>query len=336
MEEKITLIIILHNRHINLDRLLDYYRDEKCNIIIADSSKEQHLFKTKLPLTVQYIYTPGLSYTQKVEHVLGEVTTAYTALCADDDFTVPGGLYACASFLESNHDYSAAQGTILRYYKDTIDGNIRIDLLYDGDHSLTSTDARERIQKLFHPYKSLLYALHRTAVLQDAFNNAGKAFRNLYLNEYLTSIVPVLKGKTKDLPVLFQVREHAETSDDKTAENLDIILKDKKYHEELVNFLDHIVEKGAGSVNIDKGQLKELVHKTLADYGRKIESFKTIPVGFKKKVGKFILKVPFLGKKYVDNRRYKESMASLEKKITGKDLEHIALISTLLKKYRNL
>ena len=335
MKDQITLIIILHNRHANLDRLLEYYSGQYFSIIIADSSSEEHVFVKERKPYVKYSYTPGLTYTQKVEIILQQVTTDYVALCADDDFIIAEGLFECAAFLNDNPGYCVAQGVILKYYQNTIGKKLRYDMVYKGDHSLSSENAVQRMENLFNPYKSLLYALHRTPVLKEAFQNAGAALKNLYLNEYLTSIIPIFKGKSKDLTCLYQVREYAEASDDKTAENIDVVLHAEKYKIELQLFLDHLAGKIDDSAGLDKNALKAFILKELNNYASQIESFKKAKTGFKKRIGYVVGAIPFVGKQYVQNNRYKQSIMDLRKYLTKKDFVELDNIEKILKQYKS-
>lgn len=333
MKYEVSLIIILHNRHINLERLLEFYDDFDFPIIIADSSIEKHLFRKQLKSTIIYKYIPGFSYTQKIEKILYEISTPYIALCADDDFIIHKGLLECVSFLNDNRDFSSAQGLILRYYKNTIKNKIRFDMLYQGDYSLNDVNPAKRLEKLFNPYKSLLYAVHRTEILKLAFDNAGATFKNLYLNEYLTSIIPVLKGKHKDLTCLYQVREYSEISDDKKVDNLDVILNSENYRIEFLNFLDHLLDKSDNFEGLCRESLKKIIIKSLINYAKELESFKRIKGSFKKQVGEFISYIPFVGMTYVQNRRYKKSVESLKKHVNISELNYLKLIGVLLKKY---
>ena len=330
MKDKVTLIIILHNRHANLDRLLEFYRDFDFPIVIADSSEKAHSFSEKKDL-VKYIYTPGITYTQKIELAVNQISTPYVALCADDDFVIPEGLFECVSFLDQHDDYSTAQGLILRYYKDTIKHQVRFDLLYKGDYSLHSDKPTERLERLFNPYKSLLYAVHRTSVLQEVFKDAGYAFTNLYLNEYLASIGPVLLGKTMDLPALYQVREHSDSSDDKTAINLDIIVKDEKYTQELSCFIKHLCEIRPGEIKLDRKTLREKILSILKEYTLVIEEYRSLNIPFKKKIGKLVMAVPYIGAHYVRKKRYEESMKNIQGYLGEGDFKTLKQIEVLLK-----
>ena len=331
MKDIVTLVIILHNRHRNVDRLLEYYEDFESPIIIADSSAEPHSFeKTRHNLT--YLYTPGITYTQKIEQTIDKVFTPYISLCADDDFIIPDGLYNCIKFLEENKDYSVAQGLILNYYKYTIKQKLRFGLLYKNNHSLPMDKPFERLQKIFTPYKSLLYAVHRTSILKTSFKHAEKNIKNLYLNEYLISIMSILLGKSKDLPFLYQVREYADNSDDKSADNLEVMIGDNKYNKELMLFQDVLINNSQ-SVTLDKEELKKKIREAMETYARQLESFKNSGIPLRKKIGKIIALLPFFGKEYVERNRFNESIKELKTVLTDKDFEELKKIEILLKKY---
>ncbi len=331
MKELITLIIILHNRHKNIERLLEYYKDFDSPIIIADSSKEPHIFKN-MRNNLRYLYTPGITYTQKLEQTLTKVFTPYISLCADDDFIITQGLYKCVDFLEENKDYSASQGQILSYYKYSINQKLRFGVLYKGDYSLFMNTPLDRLQKIFNPYKSLLYAVHKTSILKIAFRQAGKSISNLYLNEYLISIMPVLLGKIKDMPFLYQVREYADNSDDKLADNLDLMLENNKYEKELSFFQDLLINNLPSGFETDKNQLRNGLLKAMESYSEQLKSFKNPRITLRKKIGKLIWHIPFLGEKYVEINRFKESQKELKRLLSEKDFSELEKIETLLKK----
>ena len=333
MENQITLIIILHNRHPNLDRLLEFYNNFTDPVIVADSSVQKHVFAKETKSNVTYLYMPGTTYTQKIELVLNKVGTPYVALCADDDFIIERGLYSCLDFLNSNTDYSSAQGIIVKYYKNTIGGDVRFDMLYQGDHSLTSADPAKRLSQLFTPYKSHLYAVHRVTVLKAAFANAGTAFTNLYLNEYVASIVPVLMGKHKDLDVLYQVREHADISDDKVADNLDSIIANSVYKAEFTSFLDHMLNKSTGFVNMSREQLRKMLVSVLDGYVDQLKAFKKMKTPLIKRAGLIIEKIPIVGKSLLQNNRHKQSRLSVKKNLSETDHRELEKITCVLNKY---
>ena len=332
MKNAVTLVIILHNRHQNLDRLLEYYAGFESPSVIADSSKEEHFF-SKRQANLTYLYTPNLTYTQKIERLLDAVITPYIVMNADDDFIVPAGLYDCVGFLNTNESYSAAQGMILKYYKNTVEKKVRFGLLYKGDFSLNMDDPMERLQNLFHPYKSLLYAVHRTNILRACYQNAGKGIRNLYLNEYLVSVGTVLRGKIKDMPSLYQVREYAEDSDDKMAHNLDVILSREEYKPELQFFLNNLVANYAGTSKRETAFIKQEIEESLTKYAAMIDTFRRPKPSLKKRIGLLVKLIPFFGKKWIEMSRRRETKQELDNFLLSEYNQELGKIERLLRQF---
>ena len=335
MIEKVTLVLILHNRHKNLDRLLEYYKDCDLPIMIADSSKEKHIFNNKRNNWIHH-YLPGLSFTQKIEVVSKTVTTPYVVMCADDDFILPESLQQCVLFLEQNKDYSIAQGWSIRYYKESISaGRVSYGLLYDFSKSIEATEPINRLLAMFRNYRSVLYAVFTTNVLQQSFAGAGEQIKNLYLNEYITAFLPILCGKYKELPILYQVREFAEDSDDKTAINLDTILGEPSYKTELHNFKSFILTKLIGLTNLTTDKAKEVLNETLISFSAHLEANRNQKISFKKRIGKLISFVPFIGKTIIIKNREKERTKQLETVVKlPSDKEELERISKLLIKFQ--
>jgi glycosyltransferase domain-containing protein len=328
-----SLIIILHNRHRNLDRLLDYYENYNFPIFIADSSRESHHFLKEIKDSVEYSYTPLLTYTQKVEHILSRITTRYTALCADDDFMFAEGINECLGFLDKNPDYVVAQGNIIKYYPDLVRASVRFDTLYPFTPSADQDDILERLSSLFNPYKSLLYAVHRTHVLRQIFAGAGASVSNLYLNEYLTSVGPVLKGKAKNLDCLYQAREHAENSDDKTTHNLDTILFTPDYCGEAEQFINLLVNCADTSAGYDAGIIRARIENILRVYADKIRVQNNLQRPLRKKMGGLIKLIPFFGSYFVERNRLQRSYLNLKKQLSADDFGRLHEIEEIIKKH---
>ena len=330
--DKITLILILHNRHKNLDRLLAYYNDYDFPIIIADSSTEKHVL-SKVKNNWFHSYTPGLSFTQKIEIALYKVATPYVAMCADDDFILPESLHQCVLFLEQNKDYSIAQGWAIRYYKESIaTGNIRYGLLYDISNSIEGESPLNRLVEMFSNYRSVLYAVFKTDVLQQSFKGGGKAVKNLFLNEYITAFIPIVFGKYKELPILYQVREFAEDSDDKTAIDLDTMLDKADFENELNDFKKFVLNK---LTSIIKDDTEKTFNDILHSFSTQLKINRNQKISLKKRVGKLVNLIPVLGKKIISRSREKEAARQLKSIIkTGDEKEEITKISKLLLKFQ--
>src|SRR6266853_2116638 len=104
--DKISILIPTHNRHLYLDRLLNYFSPHHLKIFIADSSASPYQ-SDKFPSAI-YQHLPELSYYQKIWKVLNEIETPYVVLCPDDDFTIPEAMEECVQFLEAHTDYASA------------------------------------------------------------------------------------------------------------------------------------------------------------------------------------------------------------------------------------
>ncbi len=330
----VTLVLILHGRHDNLDRQLLYYKNKGVNILIADSSNEEHNFSYFENIWT-YKFFNGLNYTQKIEAVLQLVKTPYIALCADDDFIIPNALFNCVEYLERNLSYSIAQGNCICYAKESVETkNIVFKPLYPPlNNDFNESDPFKRLESFLSNYRSVLYAVHRTEVLKEAFLDAGKKISNLFLNEYLTIFIPLMQGKCKELPILYQIREYALDSDDKTSDNLGTILTNKSYKTEKESFIEFIVSKISLATDCNAEHIEKFVQDLITKFSQsKFVINNPENINFKKKVGKLIKYFPLIGNKIIIRNREKELEKRLSKVVnTSEDLKHLAEINEVLR-----
>lgn len=321
---EVTIIIILHNRHHNIERLVKYYEGTPAQFILADSSKISYN-ASSLPENWQHIYTPNINYTQKIETVLHSVTTKYVVLCADDDFVIPEAVGKCVAFLDENTDYASVQGQILCFKKrELIENKVaKFYPLYDArNYSFEDTHPLKRLEELFANYKSYLYAVHHTAILKEAFAGASASIKNLYLNEYAVSALPIVKGKYRELDFLYQVREYAEDSDDKTAININTIVKDDIYKKDLDLFVDFLSKKinvWLPEQNMDVLRMQLLTW--IQSLANEIDKRANLRPNFKKQIGILIAKIPIIGKPLIEANRKAElnnQMAKIVKSNTDR------------------
>ncbi len=331
--DKITLILILHNRHKNIDRLLEYYEAYDFPIIIADSSLEKHQFK-KIKTNWQHIYTPGLFFTEKLEVVLDKVLTPYVLMCADDDFIIPKSILQCISFLEEHADYSIAQGLSIRYDKESLQtGKVEYGAIYKNKNSVEDNEPLQRLSNFFNPYRSVFYAVFRTNVLQQSFKGTGHIIKKLFLNEYITAFLPVLYGKYKELPVLYQVREHAKDSDDKTALNIDVLATEKQHENEMNVFTSLIAEKMSAILTISIDESMRIIKNIIQSFASEISEERN-KISLKKRIGNLLTHLPLIGSWLIKINRSLENKNRLQAyfdiKTEKKEIENI---SDLLLKY---
>ncbi len=332
----VTIVIILHNRHQNIRRLVAYYKDINASTILADSSTQKHPSE-RLPTSWNHIYTPGLNYTQKIEVTLQEIKTEYVILCADDDFIIPSAIKECISFLNKNPDYASVQGRCVCYKKSEVMAGDGIDFypIYPRlEYSYEAGDGLERLDHLLADYKSYLYAVHRSSLLKDAYTGASASIRNLYLNEYNASILPLVRGKYKELPLLYQVREYAEDSDDKTAININTLLKDPAFKPDITDFVNHLSSKiNTWINNQESASVSTRLNIGLARLAANIEHSYNLKPSLKKRIGQIVALMPVVGKKIIEKSRKKELEAQMAKVVTSKNEEkELKKIASILQK----
>src|SRR5205085_1271694 len=170
------------------------------HIVVADSSDKEYTLPFQSNY-IQYYHFPGIGLPQKLSAALRKIHTTFTVMCADDDFIIPEGIQTCAEFLKANKEYAAAQGNCVCYFKDTIhDTRVKFLPMYIDQLSFAIADnvVLKRVSDLFKRYRSIFCAVHYTKNLQLAYNE-NIAINNLFLNEYLSGIVPLSAGKYKEL-----------------------------------------------------------------------------------------------------------------------------------------
>lgn len=336
MNELITLIIPTYNRHRYLNRILEYYKDCSFQIIAADSTNNVYNSTSPKPRSFQYLHYPDVSLTQKLEAALNEVNTKYVVMCADDDFIIPERIFECVNFLEHNKQYSALQGNSISYKKEDLNSTaIQFSIMYDNPvPNIEDENPLERLKELFRSYRTIFSAVQYTNNLKFAFKDAGKVVENLYLNEYLTVMVPVISGKYKELPFLYQVREYAENSGDKVTDNLDKILYDEKYKNEFNNFIALLANKVAVLTKEDETKVQEELRNILQRFSQSSVLQRKPKISFKKRIGLLVHHIPVLGKQLIKKNRELEKAADMKKIVrTENDKEQLLLIETLIKKY---
>lgn len=335
MLELVTILIPTHNRHQYLKRILEYYKDENISIIVADSTKEAYIADNKGNSLVQYFHLPTHSLPGKLEWAINKVKTPYVVMCSDDDFTVPGAIYKSIEFLKQNKDFVAAQGNCISYSKKkTKEGKLVYSVLYEDllSYKIETTDPFERLEKLFSNYRTLFTAVHYTENLRIAFDGVGGIVKNLFLNEYVTAIIPIVAGKYAELLVFFQVREYAEDSDDKTTDGINKIMSEQKYFTERENFLNLMTEKVAAITGSSEKIVSEKLSKVLMRYAETLSSLQQ--VSGKKKIGEKISKIPIFGKWLIGLNRRIENKKKLNKVIkTHLEREELIKVESIIKKY---
>jgi glycosyltransferase domain-containing protein len=298
MSEILTLIIPTHNRHQYLDRALAYYKVVDMPIYVLDSTPQSYDRDTGPGVT--YFHLKGYSLTEKLDFISSRILTPFVVMCADDDFLIPESIQFCTLFLENNPSYTAAMGNSIYYRKESVHARrIIFTAIYTDRLSfqLKDDDPFKRIQHFFSDYRTIFYAVQRAESFIDTFKGAGNIISNLFLNEYLTAVIPTLKGKIAELPVLYHIREYAMDSGDKTTVTLDAIFTDAAYKEEYGRLLSFCAPIASAVTGKDAEFCKKALDEILTGYARQIPILKNhANVSGIKNIGNIISRIPFVGK----------------------------------------
>jgi len=336
MKDLLTIIVLTHNNHSYLPRVLEHYRTFDCSVLIADSSRQKYEGDTN---GLAYAHFALPTFMAKLEAALDLIRTKYVALVGVDDFLVEDGVRACADFLEAYEGFVSAQGNSILYRKQP-DYSRYMELLpmYPPDQlsfEIAGDDPFARLRQVFHPYRTIFCAMHHTAVLYEAYKGIDSRIRNLFLNEYLTAIVPIASGRHKELPVFYQVRESADDSGDKVTPNLDTLFADDAYDNEVeiyINYLSNIISRHTGrSAEECAGELRKILEDYAAGLAaRRAQDEKK---SFTKKLGGLLSHLP-LGRALVMSRRLKRQQQSIASVIrTDRDRQNLEHIKTLISRH---
>ena len=107
LNERLTVVVISHNRNAYLRRTLQYYSSYPCTILVLDSSLKSDENITRDYPMVDYRHLPQFTYTglqEKLAYGVNQVTTPYMVLAADDDFLIHDAVTESLEFLEDNAD----------------------------------------------------------------------------------------------------------------------------------------------------------------------------------------------------------------------------------------
>jgi glycosyltransferase domain-containing protein len=186
---------------------MSYYQKKNYDqhLIIVDGSKKEWSVRKKFE--GNYLHLPDVSFRERLIAGLEHSQSELSVLCADDDFLVPAGLEKCTEFLRQNLDYSCAQGYYGRFVID--EGKISYTQKHSGAQNIVNNDSLERVKKAFIPkYIPHVYAVHRRKNLEQVLDyQEMNEFEYIFNFEMLLTILSLIDGKAKRLPVIYNFRE---------------------------------------------------------------------------------------------------------------------------------
>lgn len=221
MSLDLTLCVPVRDRHYNLYRIKEHFKDLDCRKIIIDTSRAQYSDKEGLKdYGFEYIYLGPMTYPESRYKMTGMVETKYVLDCADDDLHVLSSMRRGVEFLDQNDDYSVCYGEELWF-----DGERTYNKIPDiHAHALTSQyysdDPIDRMTFNCIPMTGAAHCLYRTNLL----HNINKLiYENTQLHpigwaEPITNILASIEGNKKYLACVWNLRHPGDRLIDKLPE----------------------------------------------------------------------------------------------------------------------
>ncbi len=208
LSERLTVVVISHNRNAFLRRTLQYYSAYPCTILVLDSSSQGDEQLVREFPSVDYRHLPQYTYKglqEKLTYGVSQVTTPFMVFAADDDFLLHRALTESVEFLEVNPDYGVCHGYGFMYLARATEVNYyRRDRKVHEDYN--SELAEDRVVRFMDNFLPPFYAVTRTDLLQAWYSllpqGTGFEWQEIGHTFYLLAC-----AKARILPIPFAVRE---------------------------------------------------------------------------------------------------------------------------------
>jgi glycosyltransferase domain-containing protein len=266
LNERLTVVVISHNRNAYLRRTLQYYSSYPCTILVLDSSlKIDEDIARDYPM-VDYRHLPQFTYTglqEKLAYGVNQVTTPYMVLAADDDFLIHDAVTESLEFLEDNADYGMCHGYGIMYLARATEVNyFRRDR--KGPEDYCSDSAEERLMQFMGHFLPPFYAVSRTALLQD-WHNALLPGTSFEWQEIGHAYYMLARAKARILSIPFAVREIPYGASEHNTNVLTVLtLKDAKTVADREHFAEFLASLPTGMSHKTQAEGKQVALDSFA------------------------------------------------------------------------
>lgn len=172
---ELTIIIPTYNRPLELERAIEYWRDTPVTVHILDGSvkpcfrvgrldENSKVFYHHIPIQINQGYLKNWSH--RMQFSLNLPNTAFTALCADDDFFTLTGMVSAVTCLKNDKSIDAIVGRTATYRKNgsKVDWQLRY-ADWRNSYEARSNDVSVRLLNRFDA-PTLFYGIVRTHLWQ--------------------------------------------------------------------------------------------------------------------------------------------------------------------------
>ncbi|WP_434772088.1 TIGR00180 family glycosyltransferase [Pseudomonas entomophila] len=208
LRNRLTVVLITHNRPAFLRRTLHYYRDYPASLLVLDSSSQvDATLQADFP-HVEYLHLPQFAYTglqDKLAYGVERIKTPFMTFAADDDFLLFDGMTQSVAFLQAHPDYGVCHGYGMMYVgRGTEVQYFRRDKRVQEDYG--SDDPARRLVDFMGQFLPPFYAVTRTDLIQQWYRllPAGTSFE---WQEIGHTFYLLTNAKARVLPIPYAVRE---------------------------------------------------------------------------------------------------------------------------------
>ncbi|MFK0314283.1 TIGR00180 family glycosyltransferase [Pseudomonas sp. NPDC090233] len=208
LKDRLTLVVITHNRPAFLRRTLYYYRNYPATILVLDSSLQADEEAMRDYPQVDYRHLPQFSYAglqEKLTYGVNQVRTPFMTFAAVDDFLLHDGMTRSVEFLEQNPDYGVCHGYGMMY----LGRGTQVDF-YKRDNRVQedycAEQPEQRLIEFMGQFLPPFYAVTRTDLLQQWYALLPPG-TNFEWQEIGHTFYLLANAKARILPIPYAVRE---------------------------------------------------------------------------------------------------------------------------------
>jgi glycosyltransferase domain-containing protein len=273
----LTIVIPARFRQNTLHRILRYYSDVGCKIIVCDSSPNPFEGIGNYPFA-EYYHKPNQQYYEKMLSISHLITTEFVLECAQDDFVIKENLRECIEFLLKHKDYVAVHGQharfspgeskrdpfvieqlhLLRYFKTQKDQ-------FQGSEALSRIGYNLTMGHL--TWHAVLRASIYKKIYEIAHDNP--LLTSFTLSDYFYAFLIPVYGNIKILPIFYTLRSNeplpeeyiAVRAQNEKKKFIESILKDDKPSLKIYESLFNVV--GVSIFEREGGELKDYFQKIM-------------------------------------------------------------------------
>ncbi|CAM3274330.1 TIGR00180 family glycosyltransferase [Pseudomonas plecoglossicida] len=271
LKDRLTLVVITHNRPAFLRRTLYYYRNYPATILVLDSSLQADDEVVRDYPQVDYRHLPQFSYTglqEKLTYGVNEVRTPFMTFAAVDDFLLHDGMTRSVEFLEQNPDYGVCHGYGMMY----LGRGTQVDF-YKRDNRVQedycAEQPEQRLIEFMGQFLPPFYAVTRTDLLQQWYALLPPG-TNFEWQEIGHTFYLLANAKARILPIPYAVREVNYGGSEHNTNVLTVLaLQDDKSRQDREDFAEFLASIPTGLSGQGAAQVKRIA----------LESFKAMAEG---------------------------------------------------------